>query len=172
MASIKGGTATRVALTAVSTALVYAMTCIAIHMPPPLGVWHAGDVASWIVAILFGPYVGAFACGVGAMLFDLWNPLYGSAFQLWAPATLVIRGLMGFLVGSVKRKMGSGRLSDILAMVLGMVEKNTGYFLYDYMLFGSYAILDLVTFYPLDAIAIIVTVPILMAVRKATGLEG
>jgi len=43
------------ALTAVMTAFVYAMTSISIPMPPPLGVWHIGDIASFTVAILFGP---------------------------------------------------------------------------------------------------------------------
>jgi uncharacterized membrane protein len=97
----------------ISTALVYAATCISIPMPKPLGVWHIGDVASFIVAILYGPFIGAFACGVGPMFFDVWNPLWGSSFIIWAPATLIIRGFMGFLIGKTRKIIPSKpRLSE------------------------------------------------------------
>ncbi len=161
-----------VAYTAMTTALVYIMTCIAVPMPKPLGVWHMGDVASFISAILFGSKIGAFACGVGAMLFDIWNPLYQSAFIQWAPATIVIRGLMGFILGKlrnvVRNKPGA---SEVIAMIVGHIWKNTAYFLYDYWLFGPVAYLDLITFYPLSIIDIVVTIPLLAAIRKALGVK-
>ena len=156
-----------VALAVVMSALVYAMTSISIPMPKPLGVWHIGDIASFLAAILCGPYVGAFACGVGAALFDLWNPLWGSSFVIWAPATILIRGFMGFLLGRLRGVIPhhSGA-SEVLAMILAAVEKNFGYFLYDYYLFGPVAYMDLMTFFPLSVIDIIATVPILHALRR------
>lgn len=161
-----------IAVTAVMTALVYVMTSISVPMPPPLGVWHMGDIASFIAAILCGPYVGAFACGVGAMLFDVWNPLWGSKFIIWAPATIVIRGFMGFLVGSIRNSLKSkSRASEILSMIIGAIEKNLGYFLYDFALFGAVAFLDLITFFPLSVLDIIITIPLIAAIRKALKIE-
>lgn len=156
-----------VALAGVMTALVYIATSISVPMPQPLGVWHIGDIASFIVAFLCGPLIGAFACGVGAMLFDVWNPLWGGAFISWAPATVVIRGFMGLLLGSLRRIFPTKPIySEILAMILASTQKNICYFLYDYALRGPAAFLDLATFFPLSAIDIIVTVPLLATVRK------
>lgn len=156
----------------VTTALIYAATSISIPMPKPLGVWHIGDIASFIVAILFGPLIGAFACGVGPMLFDIWNPLWGSSFIIWAPATLVIRGFMGFLIGKMRRVISSKpRCSEVIAMIAASIQKNICYFLYDYMLFGPVAYLDLVTFFPLSAFDIIVTIPLLNSMRKILKVE-
>lgn len=156
----------------ISTALVYVATSISVPMPKPLGVWHIGDIASFIVAILFGPFIGAFACGVGAMLFDIWNPLWGSSFIIWAPATLIIRGFMGFLLGKMRRIMpNKPRFSEILAMIIASTQKNICYFLYDYALFGPAAFLDLVTFFPLSALDIIVAVPLISSIRKILRVE-
>ena len=161
-----------VAYTAIMTALVYIMTCIAVPMPKPLGVWHLGDVASFVVAIMFGPKVGAFACGVGAMLFDLWNPLYQSTFIQWAPATLVIRGAMGYIIGKLRRIIPSKpRISEVLAMAVSHVWKNFAYFFYDYWLFGPVAYLDLITFFPLSVVDIVAAFLVLMALRKSLRIE-
>lgn len=157
-----------VALTSIMTALVYSATAISLPMPPPLGVWHIGDVASFIVAFLCGSSIGAFASGVGAMMFDVWNPLWGGAFVSWAPATIVIRGVMGFLLGKLRRIFPNHPMrSEILAMVLAVIWKNTCYFLYDYLIRGPVAYLDLITFYPLSVVDIIITIPLLLTLRKA-----
>jgi len=161
-----------IASMSIMTAFVYAMTAISIPMPKPLGVWHLGDIASFVAAILCGSLVGAFACGVGAMFFDIWNPIWGSSFIQWAPATIVIRGLMGFLIGSLRHVfLNEPRRSELFAMIVGAVEKNVGYFFYDYFLFGPVAYLDLITFFPLSAIDIILTLPILTLLRRSLKIE-
>lgn len=172
MEKSKEGLSRRISFLGIATALVYVATSISVPMPKPLGVWHIGDIASFIVAILFGPFIGAFACGVGAMLFDIWNPLWGSSFITWAPATLVIRGFMGFLLGKMRKIMPSKpRVSEILAMIIASVQKNVCYFLYDYALFGPVAFLDLITFFPLSALDIIITVPLISSIRKILKVE-
>jgi uncharacterized membrane protein len=156
----------KVAYIGVLTAVVYVMTSISLKMPPPLGAWHFGDVGSFIAGILFGPVVGAFSCGVGAMLFDVWNPMWGSAFISWAPATIVIRSIMGYLLGKYRRIIPYNTLySEILIMAISQTWKNLAYFAYDYSLRGAAAWLDIVTFFPLSAISIIVALPILRGVR-------
>ena len=157
----------QIALTGVFAALVYITTSISVPMPQPLGVWHIGNLVAFIGAILCGPYVGAFVCAVGAGLFDIWNPLWGSRFIIWAPATLVIRGLMGFLVGKIARLENlEPNRSGLIAMIVGHVEKNVGYFLYDYYLFGAVSFLDLFTLFPKSIVEIVITLGLLVAVRK------
>jgi len=157
----------QIALTGVFAALVYITTSISVPMPQPLGVWHMGNLVAFIGAILCGPYVGAFVCAVGAGLFDIWNPLWGSRFIIWAPATLVIRGLMGFLVGKIARLENlEPNRSGLIAMIVGHVEKNVGYFLYDYYLFGAVSFLDLFTLFPKSIVEIVITLGLLVAVRK------
>lgn len=162
----------RMSFLGIATALVYVATSISTPMPKPLGVWHMGDIASFIIAILFGPFIGALACGVGAMLFDIWNPLWGSSYIMWAPATLVIRGIMGFLAGKMRRIMPKKpRFSELVAMAVASTQKNLCYFLYDYTLFGPAAILDLVTFFPKSAITIAVVIPLLSSIRRILRVE-
>jgi uncharacterized membrane protein len=169
---MKKSFSTTVASLGITTALIYAATSISVPMPKPLGVWHIGDIASFVVAIFYGPYIGAFACGIGPMLFDIWNPLWGSSFIIWAPATLIIRGFMGFLLGKMRRIVsGRPRCSEIIAMITAAVEKNICYFLYDYFLFGSVAYLDLVTFFPLSVLDIVIAVPLLASIRKILRVE-
>lgn len=161
-----------VSLTAMSTAIVYVATSISLKMPPPLGAWHMGDVGSFIVALMFGPTVGAFACGVGAMLFDVWNPFWGSSFISWAPATLIIRSIMGYILGRYSNLFKNNRLySDVAVMAASQVWKNLGYFAYDYFTRGAAAWIDIFTFFPLSVVSIALAVPLLTAVRKAFNAE-
>ena len=56
-------------------------------------------------------------------------------------------------------------------MIISHIWKNLAYFLYDYMLLGPVAYLDIVTFFPLSAIDIIVSIPLIAAIRKSLNLE-
>ena len=47
-----------------------------------------------------GPVVGAFAGGVGSMIADI-----ALGYTHYAPATLVIKGVEGFIVGYLSRKI-------------------------------------------------------------------
>jgi len=162
--------AREVAYSAVMAALIYVGTSIAIPMPRPLGIWHFGDIITFIVCILFGPVVGGLSSAIGPTFFDLWNPLYGSQYMYYAPATLVIRGCMGVLLGSIRALVrGKVKAWEVVAMAIAVTEKNFGYFAYDLSLFGlGVALFDL-TFFPMDAIFIVVTLPILYALRSRLG---
>ena len=118
---------------AVSTALTTVMTCIMFPLPKPLGYVNLGEVAIFIFSLLMGPFVGAFAGGVGSMLADI---ILG--YSSYAPATLVIKGFEGFIVGYLRR------FNEIAAMAVGSVSMILGYFLYDYILYGPVAWMDLV----------------------------
>ncbi len=159
----------RTAYMGVFTALVYVTTSISIPMPPPLGVWHMGNLVSFLSAILCGPVVGAFACGVGATLFDVWNPLWGSSFSVYAPASLIIRGSMGYVLGLIAYKRENIRKYPIIAVVAGHLWKNIGYFIYDYLLYGSAAFFDLTSLSIKSIFEIILTLATLEAVRRKIG---
>jgi len=164
-------TSGRAAYMGVFTALVYVTTSISIPMPPPLGVWHMGNLVSFLSAILCGPVVGAFACGVGATLFDLWNPLWGSSYAVYAPATLIIRGSMGYILGLIAYKRKNIRRYTIIAVITGHLWKNIGYFIYDYMLYGSAAFFDLTSLSVKSLFEIILTLSILEAIRRKIGRD-
>jgi uncharacterized membrane protein len=83
-----------VASTAVFTAFVAAVTMVfSVYIPATRGYFNIGEVMVYTVAMLMGPYVGAFAGGVGSAISDaVLAPIY-------APGTLVIKGAEGFVVG-------------------------------------------------------------------------
>jgi uncharacterized membrane protein len=90
-----------------------------VYVPSTEGFFNIGESMVFLSALLFGPYVGAFAGGVGSMLADL---LLGYPF--YAPATLVIKACEGYVVGLLKRnnpKFISKANWKLLTLLLGMV---------------------------------------------------
>ncbi|MBO8141317.1 MAG: prolyl oligopeptidase family serine peptidase [Firmicutes bacterium] len=85
----------RLAFSAVGAALVAVATMlIQIPMPAGQGYANVGDAAIFALAALFGPLVGAAAGGIGSALADLI-----SGYGVWAPFTLIIKGVEGWLAG-------------------------------------------------------------------------
>jgi uncharacterized membrane protein len=79
---------------AIFTAFVAAATSVfTIYIPATGGYFNVGEIMVYTCALLMGPYVGAFAGGVGSMFSDLLGAPY------YAPGTLVIKGVEGFIVG-------------------------------------------------------------------------
>lgn len=92
--------ARRLSVTGVFTALVCIATIsFTIYVPSTRGYFNIGETMVYTAALLFGPLVGAFAGGVGSMLADVFLCYY-----YYAPATLVIKALEGFLAGFLSRK--------------------------------------------------------------------
>ena len=83
------------ASTAVFTAFVAAATSVfSVTIPATNGYFNVGEIMVYTSALLMGPYVGAFAGGVGSMISDL-----SLGYPYYAPGTLVIKGVEGFVVG-------------------------------------------------------------------------
>ena len=127
--------AIRLALAAVFSALVCVATLIfPIPIPATSGYFNFGETVIYIAALVFGPFVGAVAGGVGAAVADM---LVAPQF---APGTLVIKSLEGAIVGFLYKKLGShasGRdLKAIIAMIVGGFEMVIGYFLYEQLILG------------------------------------
>jgi uncharacterized membrane protein len=85
---------------AVFTAFVAAATmAFSLSIPVTSGYFNIGEIMVYTAALLMGPYVGAFAGGVGSMLSDL-----SLGFANFAPGTLVIKGIEGFVVGYLSNR--------------------------------------------------------------------
>jgi uncharacterized membrane protein len=82
-----------VALVAVSTIM------FTIYVPATKGYFNIGEAAIFTIALLSGRYFGAVAGGLGSALADI---LLG--FYVFAPATLVVKGLEGGLLGYLAEK--------------------------------------------------------------------
>jgi uncharacterized membrane protein len=91
----------RVASAAVFTAFVAAATmAFSLSIPVTNGYFNIGEIMVYTSALLMGPYVGAFAGGVGSAISDVVLG-YGTTY---APGTLVIKGVEGFMVGYLGNK--------------------------------------------------------------------
>ena len=124
----------RLVLAAVFIALTYVFTAfVNIRLPFALygGLIHLGNVPLFIGAILFGRKVGAAAGGIGMALFDLL-----SGWTAWAPFTLVIVGLMGYVVGLLAEKKKTFAW-NLLGMGLALVIKIIGYYIAEWILYGN-----------------------------------
>ena len=69
---------------------------IQIPVPATGGYINIGDITVMFTALLFGPIIGGIAGGVGPMLADVFSP-----WIVYAPATLLIKGIEGFLIGFI-----------------------------------------------------------------------
>ncbi|MGB9681404.1 MAG: ECF transporter S component [bacterium] len=119
------------AYTGVGAALVTAAT-IVIQIPSPQtkGYINLGDTLIFTIAMLFGSKIGGLAGGIGSALADIIT-----GYAHWAPFTLVIKGIEGFIVGyfaynpeSIYRKLPF--------LILAGLEMVIGYFLAEIILYG------------------------------------
>ncbi len=120
MAQQLHSTSIKLALSAFFTALVFVATVIfSSYVPQTTGFFNIGETMVYTTALLFGPLVGAFAGGVGSMLADLFLN-----YPLFAPATLIIKGCEGAIVGFLSRKklgLNSKLQWRIFTFVVGLV---------------------------------------------------
>jgi uncharacterized membrane protein len=113
-----------VAFTGIMTALVTLATfLIQIPIPATKGYFNIGDSIVYVSGLLFGPYVGAFSGGVGSMLTDVLT------YPIYAPGTLVIKGVEGFVVGILSQRLRLGTLKSKGRRILALTAVTTGSFL-------------------------------------------
>lgn len=98
------------------------------------GLIHLGNVPLFIIAILYGRWLGALAGGIGMALFDV----VGGWF-LWAPFTLLIVGLMGYTVGAICEK-NQTLTAYVLALAAACVIKVVGYYGAEAIIYGNWLI--------------------------------
>ncbi|MHA1332391.1 MAG: ECF transporter S component, partial [Candidatus Hodarchaeales archaeon] len=84
-----------VALTAVFTTLTFLSTSLfQFSLVSTSGYFNLGEAFVYLAALVGGPFVGCISGGFGSALADIF--LGAGAF---APATLILKGMEGFVVG-------------------------------------------------------------------------
>lgn len=131
-----------IAYTAVFTALVAVITYFpSFPLPANRGFINFGDAIIFVTGILFGPFSGMIAGGIGSSIADL---LLG--YAIWAPFTFVIKGAEGAVVGLVYlvvSKMLKPKLkflAYIIAMVAAGLVMIAGYFFATAIIVKSFAV--------------------------------
>lgn len=111
-------------------AMAIALTCVAtmaLAIPNFLlvnGYINLGDAMVILSGLIFGRIGGMVAGGVGSALADILL-----AFPLYAPITLVVKGLEGFIAGLFKGKIPKKYVG--LLAVLSAIWMVVGYFLFE-----------------------------------------
>ena len=157
-------------IAALFTAIVFVAT-YAVQIPLPGlatgGLIHLGNVALFTIAIIFGKRYGAISGAFGMALFDILSP-----WIIWAPGTFIIRGIMGYMVGSIAKGRNEKSLHVfrlLLAMILPSVWMIAGYFGYNLLLYQNIA--AAVASLPGDitqAVAgIVLTIPTILLLEKS-----
>lgn len=119
-----------VALSAIMAGVVTVATIIIrVPIPASSGYLNFGDTMVMLTAILFGPLIGAFAGGVGSALADL------IGYPAWAPFTLIVKGLEGFIVGYIASK-GDDYTTTLMATIAGGIILVAGYVIVAFVMGG------------------------------------
>jgi len=109
----------RVSLSAIMTGLVYAFTVVfSLYIPQTRGFFNFGEIGVYIASLVGGPFVGFVAGGLGSALADVTLGYYH-----YAPATFIIKGIEGFIVGSLSERLEviKGRTRVYLCCYPGIV---------------------------------------------------
>lgn len=118
----------RLAYGGLLTAVIAALTAY-VKVPIPGGYFHPGDGAIALSCVLLGPYA-AIPAAIGSFMADAL-----SGYLQYAPYTLVIKGLMGFIAGC---GLVTGKLCfrSVLSLVGAGAILVGGYFAADCILGG------------------------------------
>lgn len=125
----------QVVYAALGIALVFTCT-VFVNVRLPIaangGLIHLGNVPLFIIAMLYGRWLGALAGGIGMALFDV----VGGWF-LWAPFTLIVVGFMGYTVGAICEKSQTLK-AYALALAAACIIKVAGYYGAEGVIYGSW----------------------------------
>lgn len=135
-------------MTLVMTGLMMCLVTVAtmfIKIPIPItqGYVHLGDSMIFLSVLVLGKKHGAAAAGLGSALGDI---LGGYAF--WAPWTLIIKLLMGYILGAFVEHMeknGKHRQEhgiaavELIGMLLAGIEMAAGYYIVEAVMYGNFA---------------------------------
>jgi len=163
-------TVKKLSYAALSAALIFAITAF-IRVPVPVVAGGAyinlGDAVIIFCSTLIGGPLGAVAAAIGSGIAD-----FASGAPIYAPATFVIKGVMGLVAGIVTLKRGFGRI--VLASIICGAIMLLGYGIYELLVFGgAYAIASL----PFNAIqwagsvvAVLALSPAIQKLRKQIAI--
>ncbi|WP_236905059.1 ECF transporter S component [Clostridium formicaceticum] len=128
-------------LTGLLVALVFVATrFINIRLPIQSngGLIHLGNTMLFMIAIVFGSKKAAVAGAFGMGLFDVL-----SGWAVWAPFTFIIRGVMGYLIGTISQaggKKGNSFTRNLIAITVGGIWMLLGYYIAEVILYGNWIV--------------------------------
>lgn len=156
-------------ITAMLAALVFVSTFF-LNIKLPIaangGLVHLGTAMLFIASILFGPKKGALAGAIGMGIFDIVG-----GWLVWAPITIVSRGLQGYIVGKIawsKGRKGNSIALNLIATIVSIPFMVAVYYIGEWILYGSWVAPlasipgDLVQ----NILGIIIAVPICVTLKK------
>jgi uncharacterized membrane protein len=111
-----------------SIALVFIVTRFT-AIPILQGYFNMGDSVILLASAFFGPWVGMAAGGIGAAMSDFLSP-----YAIYAPVTLVIKSLEGFVAGYLFGKKFNKYLTVLISMTIMVV----GYFFAEALILGLF----------------------------------
>jgi uncharacterized membrane protein len=130
------------------------------------GLIHLGNTMLFMAAIVFGKRKGALAGSIGMALFDM-----VSGWMIWAPFTFVVRGVMGYIIGSISHrggKNGNNLIWNIGAILVGGVWMLLGYYITEGILYGNW--ISPITSIPGNVVQIIagaiLGLPVITAIKR------
>ncbi|MGE5580453.1 MAG: ECF transporter S component [Bacillota bacterium] len=107
----------------VRLALVASVVLVAtmyLKWPTATGYIHLGDGIIYGAALAFGPGFAAVSGGLGSAMADVLG-----SYVNWAPWTLVIKAVAGWMIGRIGH--GQGQRRQLLAMIAGAAWTVAGY---------------------------------------------
>lgn len=144
---------------AMLTALATVLTLFP-QIPAGNGYVHFGDCVIYLASIFLGPVPGALVGAIGHGLADII-----SGFVIFAIPTLIIKGLLGFVIGKLLFRQSLTLWRLVSAAIVALLIVMLGYFLAELLLYGiSGAILCLFSSpvqWLMSAIASAILIPIL-----------
>ncbi len=155
------------------TALVTVATFVVkIPMVATEGYLNLGDGLVLFCGVVFGPFAGLIAGGLGSALADLIG-----GYAHWMLPTFLIKGLEGALAGGLFFLLRKGRLNRFLSAALAVIPAAVfmaaGYFFASWIMKGSAAVAW--TSVPGNlaqgGVGVIVTILLLAALSRIKGLS-
>ncbi|SHE69951.1 Uncharacterized membrane protein [Caldanaerobius fijiensis DSM 17918] len=110
--------------------LIVATAVTKFAIPKPSIYFNLGEAVIYLVALLYGGKTGGILGGVGSALADLLG-----GYPIWAPFTFVIKGLEGYIVGTVNNNKNA-----LLAIISGAPVMLIGYAISAGLIYGIGAI--------------------------------
>ena len=149
--------------------LFAALTCVATLVVFPIptmtnGYVNAGDALVILSAFLLGPVWGAAAAAVSSTLADIFL-----GYFIYAPATLIIKGLMALVAGTILRQFGKKQLllPSIIASIVAELIMISGYFSYEILLYGVAGAVGSLIGNSIQAVfAVVIAVVLFMALKR------
>lgn len=132
------------------------------------GLVHLGTAMLFIASILFGPKKAAIAGAVGMGLFDLF-----AGWTLWAPFTIVARGLQGYIVGKIawsNGRNGSSVAFNLLAMIVSIPPMLAVYYVCEGILYNNWIapVASIPGNIVQNVIGIIVAIPVAIMLKRVS----